>query len=83
MHLNIREGAMEGTPARVVETASECTVLMRNSYGGNTSEHLGAGGKLRMFLTETRLEGLNWICLTHDRGQRLAFVDNVINFRIP
>jgi hypothetical protein len=38
---------------------------------------------IKMDLTETEIEGANWIQLPQDRVQWYAFVDTVMNLRIP
>jgi hypothetical protein len=38
---------------------------------------------IKMDLRETGIEGANWIRLTQDRVQRWAFVNTVMNLRVP
>jgi hypothetical protein len=38
---------------------------------------------IKMDLRETRINGANWIRLAQDRVQWWAFVNTVMNFRVP
>jgi hypothetical protein len=38
---------------------------------------------IKMDLRETGIDGANWIQLAQDRIQRWAFVNTVINLRVP
>jgi hypothetical protein len=38
---------------------------------------------MKMDLRETRINGVNWICLAQDRVQWQAFVSMVINLQVP
>jgi hypothetical protein len=38
---------------------------------------------IRMDLREMEWEGVDWIHLAQDRGQRRAIVKNVMNLRVP
>jgi hypothetical protein len=48
-------------------------------------EDLGVGGRitLRWDLREIGIDGVNWIRLAQDRVQWRAFVDVVMNLRVP
>jgi hypothetical protein len=39
--------------------------------------------KIKMDLREIRIDGANWIQLAQDRVQWRAFVNTVMNFRVP
>jgi hypothetical protein len=38
---------------------------------------------IKMDLREIRIDGMNWICLAQDRVQWQAFVNMVMNLRVP
>jgi hypothetical protein len=40
-------------------------------------------GNFKMDLRETGIEGANWIRLAQDRVQWRAFVNTIMNFRVP
>jgi hypothetical protein len=48
-------------------------------------EDLGIGGRLniKLDLRETGIDGANWIQLAQDTVQWRAFVDTVMNLRVP
>jgi hypothetical protein len=48
-------------------------------------EDLGVGGRitLRWALGETGMDGANWIQLAQDRVQWRAFVNTLMNLRVP
>jgi hypothetical protein len=56
--------------------------------GPKTRDHwedLGIGGRItfKMDLRETGIDGANWIRLAQDRVQWRAFLNMVMNFRVP
>jgi hypothetical protein len=38
---------------------------------------------IKMYLTEIRIDGAKWVQLTQDRVQWRAFVNTVMNLRVP
>jgi hypothetical protein len=47
-------------------------------------QDLGVGGKnIKMDLMEIGIDGANWIRLAQDRVRWRAFVDTVMNLRVP
>jgi hypothetical protein len=46
-------------------------------------EDLGVGGRIKMNLWEIGIDGANWIRLAQDRVQWRAFVNTLMNLRVP
>jgi hypothetical protein len=74
-----------GHVARVVEGRSVYRVLVRKPEG---KRPLGRPRRrwednIKLGLRETGIDGANWILLAQDRVQWRAFVNSVMNFRVP
>jgi hypothetical protein len=60
-------------------------VLVRRPEGKRTLEtpRRGWDDKIKMDLSEIGIDGANWIRLAQDRVQWRAFVNTVMNLRVP
>jgi hypothetical protein len=74
-----------GHVARTAEGRGVYSVLVRRPEGKRTLGRPGSRleDNIKMDLTEIRIDGANWIPLAQDRVQWLAFVNTVINLRVP
>jgi hypothetical protein len=61
------------------------SVLFEKPEGKRTLERFSRGyeDNIRMYLREIRWGGVNWMHLTQDMDQCRAFVNAVMNFRVP
>jgi hypothetical protein len=71
--------------ARMGENMNACRILVRNAEGERPlgrQRHRWVDN-IKMHLIEIGWNGVHWIDMAQDRGQWRAFVNTVLNLRVP